>query len=160
VSGSEEQRDARGDEVGSLGEETAKLLGALAGWAREQDLAGHVAAFTEAEVGSGPQADGEAGADEAGRVGAASVGAGAVGAGSVGAGGEESACECRYCPLCRGVHAVRHLSPEVRTHLVAAVSSLARAAEAVLRTDAPAPSRPEGVERIDLDGWDEPGERS
>lgn len=129
-----------GPEVGSLGEETAKLLGALAGWAREQDVAGHVAAFAE-----GRRDDGDASGQST-----------------------HTGPECRYCPVCRAANAVRGISPEVRTHLTVAVTSLARAAEALLTTDVPddsrrgarkggsGASRP-GVEHIDLHGWDDEG---
>ena len=38
--------------------------------------------------------------------------------------------ECTVCPVCRTVHAVRQLSPEVKAHLTTAVTSLAQAAAA------------------------------
>ena len=155
MSGPQDERAGRSGEhpddpeTGSLGEETAKLLGALAGWAREQDLVGHVTGFAE----------GCREAEAAEEVGA-----------HPGHGGPE----CRWCPLCRAAGAVPGISPEVRAHLASAAVSLARAAEALLSTEAPAPSgrgdradgsgeghrRPDGagrtgVEHIDLDGWDE-----
>jgi hypothetical protein len=46
--------------------------------------------------------------------------------------------ECRYCPLCRGLRAVRGTSPEVREHLATAIGSLAEAASAALRHGAAA----------------------
>ncbi|WP_246861422.1 hypothetical protein [Nocardioides sp. SYSU D00065] len=123
--------EGRNDQVGSLGEEAARLLGALSGWAREQaggageglsDLAGHAAASAHD-------------LDEH------------LATGST---------ECTVCPLCRAVHAVRQLSPEVTAHLSSAVTSLAQAAAAVMATATPRPAEREGVEHIDLDdAWPE-----
>ena len=60
--------------------------------------------------------------------------------------------ECTYCPICRTVHAVRELSPEVRTQLATAATSLLQAAAGALATVASDRStRPGGVEHIDLD---------
>lgn len=128
--------DARDPEVGSLAEETAKLLGALSGWAREHgadlgqgmagaaDGLGHVVHEVDEHIATG-------------------------------------SAECTYCPICRTVHAVRALSPEVKQHLAVAASSLAQAAAGMLATVAPHPggqdtggpgTRPsQGVEHIDLD---------
>ena len=66
--------------------------------------------------------------------------------------------ECTYCPVCRTVHAIRQTSPEVRTHLVTAASSLVQAASGLLDTLVPeqAAERSTGVEHIDLD--DDPEE--
>ena len=117
-------------EVGPLGEEAAKLFGALSGWAR--DHAG------EAGEGlSGLASD------------AASALHGFDGHLSTGS------AECTVCPLCRTVHAVRQLSPEVKAHLTTAAASLAQAAAALLAT----PERgaePDVVEHIALDDeWTE-----
>ena len=116
-------------EVGPLAEEAAKLLGALSGWAREH--------ASETSDGVSSLADRAAsamhGIDEHFATGAA---------------------ECTACPLCRTVHAVRQLNPEVTTHLASAVSSLAQAAAALVSTTAP-PARPAsdrgGVEHVPLD---------
>ena len=118
-------------DVGSLGEEAAKLLGALSGWAREHagdageglsDLAAHAAA--SARDLNEHLATGSA--------------------------------ECTVCPVCRTVHAVRQLSPEVKTHLTTAVTSLAQAAAAIMATTPPGTPRDDGVEHIDLgDDWPE-----
>ncbi|RYB96380.1 hypothetical protein EUA06_02050 [Nocardioides glacieisoli] len=121
-------------EVGPLAEEAAKLLGALSGWARE-----HAA---EAGDGLSGLADRAAsavhGVDEHLATGAA---------------------ECTVCPLCRTVHAVRQLSPEVTTQLASAISSLAQAAAALMSTQAPHPSDLDGVEHIPVeDDWPEPGD--
>lgn len=113
-------------DIGSLGEEAAKLLGALSGWAREHavetgdalsGMAGHAAA--SAHDLNEHLATGSA--------------------------------ECTVCPICRSVHAVRQLSPEVKAQLATAMTSLAQAAAAIL---APPDVRAEGsgdVEHIDLD---------
>ncbi|MBD8869160.1 hypothetical protein [Nocardioides donggukensis] len=123
-----------GHEVGSLGEEAAKLLGAFSDWAREQ---GHDAADG---VGHGA-ADAAAGAAEALR--------------NVGEHLSTGAPECTYCPVCRVVHAVRACSPEVRTHLAVAGMSLVQAASALLATATPhdrrAEAAAEDLEHIDLD---------
>ena len=104
-------------EVGPLAEEAAKLLGALSGWARE-----HAGEAGEGLSGLAAQAASAVhGIDEHLATGAA---------------------ECTVCPLCRTVHAVRQLSPEVTTHLASAVSSLAQAAAALMSTPAPRPARP------------------
>jgi hypothetical protein len=119
-----------GPEVGSVGEEAAKLLGALSDWARDQGsdvgeslggLASHAAASLR-DVND-HLATGSA--------------------------------ECTYCPVCRTVHAVRQTSPEVRAHLAQAASSLLQATAGLLATvPPPSPGRAPGVERIDLDADD------
>jgi len=113
-------------EVGSLGEEAAKLLGALSGWTRE-----HVEEAGDGLSGLAAQAAASAhDLDEHLATGSA---------------------ECTVCPVCRTVHAVRQLSPEVKVHLATAMSSLAQAAAAIL---APPDARAGGsgdVEHIDLD---------
>ena len=121
------------DVVGTLGEEAAKLLSALSGWAREHateasdglsDLASHVA--ESADDLNDHLATGAA--------------------------------ECTVCPLCRAISAVRQVSPEVTGHLTAAGVSLVQAAAALLAT-APHSSTDTGeVEHIDLaDDWPEDG---
>jgi hypothetical protein len=113
-------------EVGPLAEEAAKLLGALSGWARE-----HAA---EAGDGLSGLADRAASAvhdaDEHLATGAA---------------------ECTVCPLCRTVHAVRQLNPEVTNHLASAVSSLAQAAAALMATPTRRPADDVQVEHIQID---------
>lgn len=120
------------DPVGSVGEEAAKLFGALSDWAREQgsDYAGsasgaasafsHAVSDVDEHVATGSQ-------------------------------------DCRYCPVCQTIHLVRQTSPEVRLHLAQAATSLMHAAAGLLATHAPEPSA-SGVEKIDLDDdsdWDE-----
>lgn len=120
-----------GDEVGSLADEAAKLLGALSGWARDQ-------AGEAGEGLSGLAAHAAASAHDLNEH---------LATGST---------ECTVCPVCRTVHAVRHLSPEVRTHLTSAASSLAKAVAAVMATPSPRADEPGGVEHIDLaDDWPE-----
>lgn len=117
-------------EVGSLGDEAAKLLGALSGWARE-----HATEATDGLAGFAAHAAASAhDLDEHLATGSA---------------------ECTVCPLCRTVHAVRQLSPEVKAHLTSAMTSLAHAAAAILAT--PEARTPDaGVQHIDLDAeWPE-----
>jgi hypothetical protein len=65
--------------------------------------------------------------------------------------------DCRYCPVCQVISAVRQTSPEVRAHLAHAAASLAQAAAGLLATNVPDPSshpresKADGVEKIDLD---------
>ena len=120
------------DETGSLGEEAAKLFAVLSGWARDT---GFVSADAAADAGHG-MVDALRGIDE-----------------HIATGGED----CRYCPVCQVIHAVRHTSPEVKAHLASAASSLMHAAAGVLATQVPRSDRPSGVEKIDLDDEGEPG---
>ena len=125
--------DLGGEPIGSVGEEAAKLFTALSGWAKDQG------------------------------VGSADSAAGAVGAMSdmfanvnehIATGGAD----CKYCPLCQLISAVRATSPEVKTHLAVAASSLMHAAAGVLATQVPQDSKASPVEKIDLDNedsWDE-----
>jgi len=116
-----------GPEVGSVGEEAAKLLGALSGWARDQG--------SDAGQGLGGLASQAAASlqDLNDHLATGSA-------------------ECTYCPVCRTVHAVRQTSPEVRAHLAQAASSLMHAAAGFLATvSQPDSGRGTGVERIDLD---------
>ena len=127
-------KDTSDPEVGSLAEEAGKLMGALAGWAKEHGIeAGHGL--------SGLAGDALHDVDEHLATGAP---------------------ECTYCPICRTVHVVRQLSPEVKTHLASAASSLMLAAAGVLATVAPDEGRTgaarDGVEKIDLDEGDWPEE--
>ncbi len=119
--------------VGSVGEEAAKLFGALSDWARDQGTdytgtaAGAAGAFAHAvkDVNEHIATDGE---------------------------------DCRYCPVCRVIHVVRGTSPEVRAQLSVAASSLIQAAAGMLATHPAGRSEQSPVEKIDLDdgaGWDE-----
>ena len=121
------------ESVGSVGEEAAKLLGALSEWARDQGTdyagtaAGAAASFAHAvrDVNDHIATEGE---------------------------------DCRYCPVCKAIHVVRSTSPEVREHLSIAASSLMHAAAGLLATNTADRSGSSPVEKIDLDGgtdWDE-----
>ena len=119
-----------GDEVGSAAEEAAKLLGALSAWAKTHggDLGNGLSDIASAALHD---------VDE-------HIATGAP--------------ECRYCPVCRVVHVVRDVNPEVRTHLMMAGANLMQAAAALMATavqdDKDRASG--GVERIDLDDdWPE-----
>jgi hypothetical protein len=119
------------DPVGSAAEEAAKLLGAVADWARDHggELGGAVAGLAaQASQGLGTAAH-----DVDAHL----------------ARGED----CRYCPVCRGIQAFRSASPEVREHLSSAFASMVSAASAALATAVP-DDRRRGVEHIDLtDEW-------
>ena len=134
----DDPRDASGGDpgpqepVGSVGEEAAKLLGALSEWARDQGTE-----YTGSAAGA-----------------ASSFARAAQDVNAHIATGSE---DCRYCPVCQVIHIVRDTSPEVRTHLAVAASSLMHAAAGLLDTK-PGEPRSGPVEKIDLDdatGWDE-----
>jgi hypothetical protein len=62
------------------------------------------------------------------------------------------AAECTYCPICRTVHVVRDLRPEVKEQLVTAASSALQALSGLLAAATPAGGgAPSGVEHINLD---------
>lgn len=117
-------------DVGSVGEEAMKLFGALADMARQHS------------------------GDAAGTVGDLAGQAAAMAA-EVGEHIATDSVECKYCPVCRVVHAVRQTSPDVRAHLMVAASSLLQAAAGLMETLPPPPgegrARGPEVERIDLD---------
>ncbi|HWI43305.1 MAG TPA: hypothetical protein VNS81_06770 [Nocardioides sp.] len=118
------------DDVGSIGEEAMKLFGALADMARQQggEAAGAMGGLAGQAAAMAHELNEHIATDGA---------------------------ECRYCPVCRVVHAVRQTSPEVKTHLMVAASSLLQAAAGLMDTLPPpggdAPARGPEVERIDLD---------
>ena len=117
-----------GDEpIGSVGDEAAKLLGALGDWARDH----------------GPgQGQGEGLGHGWGEAFSEHLANGAP--------------ECTWCPVCRTVHVLREASPEVRAHLGVAAASLMQAAAGILASvaaDQPR-HRPGPVEHIDLDDPD------
>ncbi|WP_028645738.1 hypothetical protein [Nocardioides sp. URHA0020] len=73
--------------------------------------------------------------------------------------------ECTYCPICRTVHLVRELRPEVREQLATAATTALQALSGLLVAATPDARRsPGGVEHIDLDDtgdWpDEPDVRT
>jgi ferric-dicitrate binding protein FerR (iron transport regulator) len=123
-----------GEPVGSVGEEAAKLLHALQDWAKD---GGADAAATAATAASGAASAWEQVNEH------------------LATGGDD----CRYCPVCQVISAVRQTSPEVREHLAHAAASLAQAAAGLLATHVPdrSPTHQAGskgesnLEKIDLD---------
>jgi hypothetical protein len=116
------------DEIGSVAEEATKLLGAVADWARDHgsELGASVAALADQAAASAHEINEHIATDDP---------------------------ECRYCPVCRTVHAVRTASPEVRAQLTTAASSFLQAAAGMLAAGAGSGGsggKPP-VERIDLD---------
>lgn len=123
--------DADRDDVGTLGEEAAKLLGVLSGWAREHapDAGDGLSGLASHAASSAHEINDR-------------LATGAV--------------ECTVCPLCRAISAVRQVSPEVTAHLSAAVGSLAQAAAALMATTSHTGSGSGDVEHIDVtDDWPE-----
>ena len=65
--------------------------------------------------------------------------------------------DCTYCPVCQVIARVREASPELRTHLAVASSSLLQAAATLLEARAPRPPAAEPqVTKIDLDDDEQP----
>jgi hypothetical protein len=119
------------EEVGSVADEAAKLLGALSGWAREHGP----------DLGHGVS-DMAGGAASAMRDVNEHIATGSA--------------ECVYCPVCRTIHYARSLNPEVRQHLATAAASLMQAAAGVLAAAAADDSRAsaargDDIEKIDVD---------
>ena len=174
--------DGAGEQVGTVGEEAAKLLGAVS-----EAMAAWESGRHDGEVGhdDGPGwsdglADLAADAAEALRAphlhGTDETADQATGTGRARA--EDGSGACRWCPLCRAAHLVEETHPEVRVHLISAARSLLRATALVLEQvqgqPASDPRTPDprtpgsraqdraaraaaGVEHIDLDD-DGPGE--
>lgn len=124
------------EDLGTVGEEAMKLFGAFADLARQHggDAAGTIGGAAASFAGLAQEVNDHLATDSA---------------------------ECKYCPVCRVVHAVRQTSPDVKAHLMVAASSLLQAAAGMLETPAP-PARssqepghrgPE-VHHIDLDDDD------
>jgi hypothetical protein len=62
------------------------------------------------------------------------------------------AAECTYCPICRTVHLVRELQPEVKEQLATAATAALQALTGLLAAATPDGRRTSsGVEHIDLD---------
>jgi hypothetical protein len=123
-----------GEEVGSVAEETAKLLSALQDWAKES---GHHQASAASQVAGGLAES------------VRSLGEG-IGHGP----------DCKYCPVCQVINVVRETSPEVKQHLAIAANSMLQAMQGMLATQVPDSHRPRRtapVEKIDLDDapWDD-----
>jgi hypothetical protein len=106
--------------VGGVGDEAAKLLGALADWAGERagDW-GEQVREVDQHIATGDA-------------------------------------ECRYCPICRTVHAVRDASPEVKAQLASAASTFLQAAAGLLAAAAQPQGQPSSrVQHIELDDEEE-----
>ena len=123
--------------VGSLGEEAAKLMSALQGWAREH---GEDYANAAAGAASGAAASMDSINEH------------------IATGGKD----CKYCPICQVIAAVRETSPEVKQHFASAASSFVQAVAGILATQVPDQNRSPrcdiGVEKIDLsngENWED-----
>ena len=129
------EEETSGDDVGSLAEETMRLLGAVLGPAAEAGGAGF-----DPQMWAGLSDRAARAAHELND--------------HIATGGED----CRYCPVCRAIQVVRGTSPEVKEQLASAAASLLQAAAGAL---ASAPDlkdrhdeerrRARDVEHIDLD---------
>lgn len=118
-----EGRGDTGEQVGSVAEETARLVDALRDWA-----------------GSGV-----GGAAGAGSVLGARLS-------EIDEHLATESHECTYCPLCRGIALLRQTSPEVRSHLAVAARSLLEAGTALLETRVTREDGPDTpLQHIDLD---------
>lgn len=121
------------ESVGSLSEEAIKLLGALQGWARES---GSDYASAAADVASGAAASFDSVYEH------------------IATGGKD----CKYCPICQLISAVRETSPEVKQHLAAAGTSFMQAVAGVTATQASKGRSDAAMEHIDLsddDDWED-----
>ena len=118
-----------GEPVGSLGEEAAKLLHALQGWAKDSgsDYADATAAAAQGAAGAFQDLNEH-----------------------IATGGQD----CKYCPLCQAISLVRQTSPEVKAHLTNAAASLMQAAAGVMAAHASDQAHTRradaSVEKIDL----------
>ena len=124
----------RPEDLGTVAEEAAKLFGALSDWAKDTatqqggEWAAGVSGLAEHAAGAARQVHEHVGENLA-----------------------NGSPECRYCPVCRTIHVVRQMSPEVRAHLTSAATSLLQAAAGVMATQVPSSAQRPGMERIDLD---------
>lgn len=135
--GREPGHESGHEPVGSASDEAAKLFGALADWAREHGadagvglsgLAGHAAAAVQGFATNVEQHI------------------------------DTGAPECTYCPVCRTVHVIREVSPEIRDQLAIAATSLMNAATTVLKaaaTPTAGEKRSANVEPIRIDDLDD-----
>lgn len=118
--------------VGNVGEEAAKLFAALSGWAKDQgsDYAGTATGAAHAMSDAMHNLNEHIATD-----------------------GQD----CKFCPVCQVIGAVRATSPEVKANLAIAASSLMQAAAGILATQVPAETKNSPVEKINLDegAWDE-----
>jgi len=130
--------DDRREPVEDLGAEATKLLQALQDWVKDS------------------------GSDYAGAAASAATGA-ASAAHRINEHIATGSAECRYCPLCQVISAVRGTPPEAREHLVSAATSFVHAVAALLATPVPdqradkADSRDAPVQKINVsdDEWED-----
>lgn len=122
--------DQAGEPVGSVGEEAAKLFDALQDWVKDNGAGeGQGAGAAEGLVDG--LADQWRSFNE-----------------HIANGGQD----CTYCPVCQVIGKVREASPELRSHLAVATSSLLQAAATIIEARAPRPAQQEPqVTKIDLD---------
>ena len=119
--------------MGSVAEETVKLLQALQGWA--ENTGGEYAEATSSAAAGAARKLHDVNEHLA-------------------TGGPD----CTYCPLCQVIGAVRGTSPEVRHHLAAAATSLLQAAAGMLAThvpEQPTGRRDASAEKIEVSDGDE-----
>jgi hypothetical protein len=117
------------DPVGSVADEAAKLFDALQDWAAKDG--GSVGGGVGDLVGEQWRSVNE----------------------HIATGGQD----CTYCPVCQLIGKVREASPELRTHLAVATSSLLQAAATLVEARAPRPPAGEPqVTKIDLDDDEQP----
>lgn len=95
-----------GDAVGSAAEEALKLVAAFTEWTRDhaQGLGAGPSGLAQQAAAMAKEMQGHLGGSE----------------------------ECRYCPFCRALNAVRETDPEVKQHLSNAAGQLMQAAAAFL----------------------------
>jgi hypothetical protein len=172
------QRQGR-EPVGTVAEETARLLEALGGWAegvrgQEEEPSSYAASATpggdrDGATGAAPgdERDGAAGTDEQQAQGGRQAGdrptARCEHCGVSSRAGEALACQ--LCPVCQGIALLRSVRPET----VERLADLAAALSGALRDIAadrfgqppppppPAPPRGQRVQDIAVDDEDEPG---
>jgi hypothetical protein len=149
--------DRRREPVGSVAEETARLVEALGGWAQgvatdHRSAPGARAQGTGDVPGAGDVPGGrhEAGRPQTGRC---------EQCGSTTRAGEAAACQ--LCPICQGIAMLRAVRPETverLADLAAALSGTLRdiAAERTRQGPAPTPPRGQRVQDIDVDDDDVP----
>ncbi len=134
-------------EVGSLLHEATALFGAVSGWAAEHgdEWGAAKAAFSTVSAGHKAQRD-EAGGHPHTDHQADHQADHRADAPDRGADGEGEASTCTWCPVCRAVNTVRHVSPEVRQHLLDAGASLLAAVGELLSTVPPSKAPGSGAE--------------
>ena len=122
----------QGEPLGSVGEEAAKLFDALQDWVKDNGSGepGRAEGLVDG------LADQWRSFNE-----------------HVATGGQD----CTYCPVCQVIGKVREASPELRSHLAVATSSLLQAAATIIEARAPRePQQEPQVTKIDLDDDEAP----